>query len=1811
MRQLKASLEDNPMGLLFFLVLFLGVCPVSMGADCNLNGIEDSHEVLEGQSEDCDGNGTPDQCDVKHPISGSERTQLLLDSPPLVVLAADFDGDGDPDLVSGNEGGTISLLLNAGERQFEAPSTHSAGGDIVYLESDDLNGDGKLDLVVGRTESLSVLLGQTGGGFADPVRYRNPGGTGQALLTDVNRDGAPDLIAVKSPSSLSVYLNNADDTGALTASDDIPVASQPTHVAGADINGDGVVDLVVGHRGAERLVALINDGSGRFSPARGLEFDDGAVHTVTTRDADGDGDTDLLVQTAYQITVLSNNGNGEFTVRSRLDFGLGRTLAGVAAEDLDGDGDIDMSVSFTAGRSLTLLLNDGTGIFGGAQAVNPGLVISATHRPRGLLAADFDGNGGAELVMLVARTRNIIIVLWSSDDALSFSQSDTYFADGPPHTTELGDLDGDGFLDVILGNRWPGGPGVVAWLRNRGDGTFDDAKTVKQIGIPFSIKAFDIDEDGDVDVVTANLEAQFLAVIENLGDSKFRSVAHHRTPGQCSHVEVADLNGDGALDLVSSNTNSNNISLFFREDGTRFRPAGTLASGSFPVATVALDIDGDLDFDLAVANKNSSDLAVLENIGGGEFAPPVSHPLPGAPSFAVAGDFDLDGNTDVATVSDVRRNVSILLNTNGDGNLGNPSVLSVGQVPYTMIAADMDSDGALDLITTNSAYDSVSILLNRRQFGAPIHISVGDDPRLAVAGDLDGDGDVDLVSSNREGRTVTVYLNETSAPITYLESVCTEAQFSAVSVSGGAFRERATKYTTPARVDPKLLDTVFQNTKRHALHMEFLAEEFPESFPVLTGQEFDQLVGQRATRSYYVGALERVRAPSGALYAFTVFADTGSSAGEALTLEEVDWVYQSLGKSFQLRPLAYRPDTELARQKAEAWRDPPFPVYFADGRSEVEFESYTPGTGYGRVRLLTLEEFDLETREGCFTSQDILVIEKAPRDVEGIVAGMVTAERQGPLSHLSIRLARRGTPNAYVPNALEAFAPYEGRLVRLDVVDTAYVVEDTTLAEAEKFWASQRPSLLELPGVDENYGGLDDLLTMDLSSGGDEGPESRYGGKASNFARLQRLLTGERGRFREPGFAIPMRYYVEFLRTNTIEVEGQTRTYEEYLQGLFDSAEFRSDCRLRQDTLADFRSFARQNSTLDGLLVNRLAARIPEVFGSTTRMVRFRSSSNMEDNLEFNGAGLYESTSVCAEDTIDPRSRDGSHCDPTRDNESTIERALKKVWTSLWTYRAVEERSFFQIPQDLSSMGILVSRAFLDERANGVAFTGNPTQRGDRRFLVTTQIGEESVVNPEPGVSVERALLEVVDGEVVEILRKQSSSLVQPGETVLTDEQLRELGAFMAFVDDNFPLRLDGHPREEVLLDFEFKIEPDGSLAVKQVRPFLITAERRPTFQLEIPPATFVCGVFSVDNPGREPIVEYQTKSVVQFHEGTFDLSTSLDTFSLDLIKEVRFGTDQAIAQPIPESPGEFQVTRIPGGAGETIYRFNYTQSFRLPGGESFEIVLFRLNFRGRGQVPVERTRVFEEDFLTSELAMEGRLDGIPVASYSSCGYDLLPFWELEVELAGGSSIHLEERFLPSENDLASGPASLVRATVHLEGTRQTVRDYWQLIYSARRHNRDERYWVVLDPPLQIANIESAVHVVEIFTPEPTRCTNAQVSYLGADFSVLARPQVVSCQKKETDPTLEVTFRRGDFTADGTIESADAVSLLQYLFLGGVAPTCEKAADVDDTGRLNITDAVWIVLRLFSGLPLPEPTGRCGGDPTPDVLPCESFAACE
>lgn len=669
-----------------------------------------------------------------------------------------------------------------------------------------------------------------------------------------------------------------------------------------------------------------------------------------------------------------------------------------------------------------------------------------------------------------------------------------------------------------------------------------------------------------------------------------------------------------------------------------------------------------------------------------------------------------------------------------------------------------------------------------------------------------------------------------TADVDYLSEVTSATDLASISVPFGLRPEivRVSKFTTPASDDPLLLETVYQNVKKHTLHFDFLVEVFPDYFS--WDDDYDALFLERATRQYYVGGLYQLQDPGlGTIYGFEIATDP-ADATEMPTAAETEYVYNQLVETFHPQPFYYAPSTAAAVDVALSWESPSFPIYYFPGDiPEPAYEPYTIAVNYGRVRLMTLSQLAEETSNGRVSWQDIVVLDKTPFDIEGVVAGVITGERQGELSHVAVRSARRGTPNAHVKNAHEAFAPYVGQLVKLDIGDATYTVETgVDPAVASAYWAENRPALTDVASADLYHASLENLLEMDVEETTGS-LTSKYGGKASNTAKMFAFLPAEN---QVPGFAIPFHYYHEFMVSNQIPDDRSQpavlRTFDEYIRSLIEDPQFQTDGGYRATKLAAFRDYARDNGSVNPSLVSNSVTRIEEVFGAITVMVRFRSSSNVEDSLIFNGAGLYDSTSVCAQDSLDGDSSGPSHCDPTQTSERSIERGLKKVWASLWNYRAYEEREYYQIPQDRAAMAILVTPAVPDEASNGVAFTGDPIAGASAGYVINVQIGDNSVVHPDVDVLPERDVLRMEDGQVASINRARGSSLMNPGEWVLSDEQLGKLGAAMAIVDASFPLELDGYSRDDVLLDIEFKFTQEDNLIFKQVRPFLRTGVEPP-----------------------------------------------------------------------------------------------------------------------------------------------------------------------------------------------------------------------------------------------------------------------------------------------------------------------------------------------------------------------------------------------
>ncbi|MGP0017794.1 MAG: Ig-like domain repeat protein [Candidatus Sulfotelmatobacter sp.] len=301
------------------------------------------------------------------------------------IAVADVNGDGKPDLVVANGGGSVGVLLGNGDGTFQPAVSYNSGGafpDSVAVA--DVNGDGKLDVVVANYYNsagtpIGVLLGNGDGTFQPVVSY---GGAGLQRVTslavvDVNGDGKPDVVMACqcagdcTSGAVGVLLGNGDGTFQATVI--YPSGGIfPYSIAAADLNGDSKPDLVVANlcskgssctgigEGDGAVGVLLGNGDGTFRAT--VAYDSGGIYafSVAVADVNGDGKPDLLVanDNSGTIGVLLGNGHGTFQTVAAYESGWPGSDS-VAVGDLTGDGRLDVLAGGRDPGMVDVLLNNG------------------------------------------------------------------------------------------------------------------------------------------------------------------------------------------------------------------------------------------------------------------------------------------------------------------------------------------------------------------------------------------------------------------------------------------------------------------------------------------------------------------------------------------------------------------------------------------------------------------------------------------------------------------------------------------------------------------------------------------------------------------------------------------------------------------------------------------------------------------------------------------------------------------------------------------------------------------------------------------------------------------------------------------------------------------------------------------------------------------------------------------------------------------------------------------------------------------------------------------------------------------------------------------------------------------------------------------------------------------------------------------------------------------------------------------------------------------------------------------------------------
>lgn len=507
--------------------------------DCNTDC--DDNGIPDVCDPDCDGNGQPDACDLQSALTFVRQTQYIAGLAPSSIASADFNDDGFGDLAVANwESSDISVLMNRGNNTFGTWLEYEAAANYS-------------------TRDVSAIP--------------------WAVTTgDFDQDGDQDIAYVvesgdifRLSSDLGVMLNNGDGTFSWPGFTPIHLLNvgpfRCEDLKAGDLDGDGFPELVV----------------------------------ANTSSAGGTGQ--------LKITIIKNGGlntsGGWRGFRRPLGLdafpGVGRKPVSIALGKFNADGHLDIAVANESSDDVSILINDGTGVFAPAVSIPVGVA------PAALDASDLTGNGFDDLV-IGRHVSGLVGMLRANGDG-SFTPLPQIGTDlGSVDAILLADLDREGSPDIVAGQDTASAPSI---LLNSSTGMF---------GLPFragtgspvvSITALDVDADGDLDIasVGGNSTSRVI-VIRNDTDIDCN---RNNVPDNCEiaagrpdrdggglldecEVGACDADGDGDCDLAD-----------YRRMNECWRGPNIPCGGSSVAGAgvAARDLDLDFDFDL-------QDFAILQ-----------------------------------------------------------------------------------------------------------------------------------------------------------------------------------------------------------------------------------------------------------------------------------------------------------------------------------------------------------------------------------------------------------------------------------------------------------------------------------------------------------------------------------------------------------------------------------------------------------------------------------------------------------------------------------------------------------------------------------------------------------------------------------------------------------------------------------------------------------------------------------------------------------------------------------------------------------------------------------------------------------------------------------------------------------------------------------------------------------------------------------------------------------------------------------------------------------------------------------------------
>ena len=468
---------------------------------------------------------------------------------------ADMDGDGDMDVVAHSDRVAQRLVWYENDNTGEFGDSHListvASSDLLLI---DIDNDGDIDVLANGEADDGTGL----------VVYRNDGeGTFplNANALAIRRGSFAQFSGKMVANRLELVVSESNGVSILTSSAvegrleevvSLMTGSSVTAQTSADIDGDGIPELVVADSGAIRTFGQVRDNP--FAKSHVISRLGSDVSSIDSGDIDGDGDIDVLTL-SRKLAWISNEGIDQpFTMHEIDDNDADH--ATVRLTDLDMDGDLDLVQSAQFAGNSTLAWREFN-----AESNRFSSPIPIIQKSNGALLfdiADFDSDGDQDVLTAFVTTDGTTLRWQENFDGRGTFVDSVELPDvtGPTHSLNVVDIEQDGELDVVAG----GDDGRVHLLQNIAEGASFQLRThtLNEITDQVFAEVADFDGDGDSDIVAVAVNQGNLAWLEQSSAGTFTS--HAITDGRpfrstVTSLGVGDLNGDQRTDVVISYSN--------------------------------------------------------------------------------------------------------------------------------------------------------------------------------------------------------------------------------------------------------------------------------------------------------------------------------------------------------------------------------------------------------------------------------------------------------------------------------------------------------------------------------------------------------------------------------------------------------------------------------------------------------------------------------------------------------------------------------------------------------------------------------------------------------------------------------------------------------------------------------------------------------------------------------------------------------------------------------------------------------------------------------------------------------------------------------------------------------------------------------------------------------------------------------------------------------------------------------------------------------------------------------------------------------